>query len=61
MRRRAVLGLLIAVLAAVGCVSSWLGAGREVVECRKLRKLWLGDRGVVQKVRSRSLFFGVSG
>ena len=31
MRRRAVLGLLIAVLAAVGCVSSWLAAGREVV------------------------------
>ena len=30
-RHRAVLGLLIAVLAAVGCVSSWLGAGREVV------------------------------
>mgnify|MGYP000722316444 CR=1 FL=1 len=25
------LGLLIAVLAAVGCVSSWLAAGREVV------------------------------
>ncbi|WP_374158011.1 hypothetical protein ACEWX3_24995 [Mycobacterium sp. G7A2] len=31
MRRRAVLGLLVAVLAAVGCVWSWLAAGREVV------------------------------
>ena len=30
-RHRAVLGLLIAVLAAVGCVVSWLAAGREVV------------------------------
>lgn len=30
-RRRAVLGLLIAALAAVGCVLSWLAAAREVV------------------------------
>ena len=30
-RRRAALGLLAAVLAAVGCVLSWLAAGREVV------------------------------
>ena len=30
-RRRAALGLLAAVLAAIGCVLSWLAAGREVV------------------------------
>lgn len=25
-------------------------SGRQVIECRKQRKLWLGDRGAVQKV-----------